>query len=285
MDLMGINKVDRVQAFQDMTRVQQECSAKLVMLIEKVVCGENGIEASTKQRLMEKIDVEMEPSKRLLVSKAQDLLGADLAELRVLKAEQQAVLDKHDRTQMHYVKELRQLKNNLNPPYESVVSLVEQSLASLEEDSEFQAMRSAEKGLMLAVLEDKMYKMFLRPGLESKPLPASKLDDSFKKERLDALQKQVANLEEQLASAQRSIALLDARKAELTSALQAALLSYGSSMNSGSSSSPASVSGIKAPSGRPRRGQPKRPAMQSAGTPLDRPETGKRGGYAGYPDA
>lgn len=273
MDLMGINKVDRVQAFQDMTRVQQECSAKLVMLIEKCVCGDRSMEASKKQRLMEKIDIEMEPSKRLLLSKAQDLLGADLAELRVLKAEQQAVLDKHDRTQMHYVKELRQLKNTLNPPYESVASLVEQSLASLEEDSEFQAMRSAEKVLVLAVLEDKMYKMFLRPGVESKPLPASKLDDSFKKERLDALKKQVANLEEQLASAQRSIALLDARKAELSSALQAALCSSG---NSGSSSSPGSAAGIKAPSGRPRRGQPKRPGRQTS--------TGN-GGYAGYPDA
>lgn len=283
MELMGINKVDRVQALQDMTQVQQECAGNLVKLIETVVCGGQSIDSPTKQRLMEKLDIEMEPSKRLLLSKAQDLLGADLAELRVLKAEQQAVLDKHDRTQMHYVKELRQLKNRLDPPYENVVSHVEQTLASLEEDSDFQGMRSAERGLVLAVLEDKMYKMFLKPGTESRPLPASKLDDSFKRERLDALQKQVTNLEDQLASAQRSIALLDARKAELKLALKTALGVPGHS-NSGSSSSPGSNSGVKTPSGRPKSGQPKRPARQISGNAVDRPETGD-GGYGGYPNA
>jgi hypothetical protein len=284
MELMGLNKVDRVQALQDMTQVQQECAGNLVKLIEALVCGGQSIDSPTKQRLMEKIDIEMEPSKRLLLAKAQDLLGADLAELRVLKAEQQAVLDKHDRTQMHYVKELRQLKNRLDPPYENVVSHVEQTLASLEEDSEFQGMRSAERGLVLAVLEDKMYKMFLKPGTESRPLPASKLDDSFKRERLDALQKQVTNLEDQLASAQRSIALLDARKAELKCDLKTALKTALNDVSkSGSSSSPGSTSGVKTPSGRPKSGQPKRAARQISGNAADRPETGD-GGYGGYPN-
>ncbi|CAE7317411.1 unnamed protein product [Symbiodinium sp. CCMP2456] len=222
--------------------------------------------------LLEKLDMELDKSKQMLQLRCRELLGSDLAELRIQKTERKALLDKIDRINRQNTQEISALRSQVWDIPESSKALVQRVLLEAQASPSTGELGREGQACMLATMEQKLVHVLSPNGSKDDgqvPKQPSRLENSFVQERVATLKQQMAALTEQVATTKRQISALVAAKEELTEELQSRrgeVMDQRSSCPS-SSASLASVSNrsrsplnapLALPKGRPNPKDPRR---------------------------
>lgn len=215
--LTGV-QISRAQAISEVSKVHTESAMKILdMVTDSLKIDPDN---SVQMHLLERMGSEMEKSKTLLLQHSRGLLGSDLAELRILKSEKKAVLDKIAKKNKTFTQEIATLRQRFRNSPEN--SYVERILKSATESSSLQEFGRDSQACILTILEQKLNSVFSlplgkkpEPEVQAQMKPQSRAENSFLKERVGRLEEQVQLLAEKIATVQRQHAVLVATKEKL----------------------------------------------------------------------
>ncbi|CAE7248216.1 Cdc40 [Symbiodinium sp. CCMP2592] len=266
-DSLTGQEVSRAQAMAEIAKLQKESAMRILNVLEGSIPSLEG-DNFVRMALLEKLDMELDKSKQMLQQRCRELLGSDLAELRIQKTERKALLDKIDRINRQNTQEISALRSQVWDIPESSKSLVQRVLLEAQASPSTGELGREGQACMLATMEQKLVQVLSPNGSKDDgqvPKQPSRLENSFVQERVATLKQQMAALTEQVATTKRQISALVAAKEELTEELQ----SRRGERSSGPSSSAslASVSNrsrsplhapLALPKGRPNPKDPRR---------------------------
>jgi len=219
--------VTRLQALEEVNASHRDRARSILTHIEALIPEARTMDSVAKIKLMERISGELDVSKQLLERHAQGLLGSDLAELRMVKAEHKQMIVKMNKMNKQYTTQLGALNAKLRTSTDDQGIAQEVVKSVGNNDYEPMAYMCAEqRSCMMAILEEKLQALFSdNPELESRTnkIEMARLEDAFKKERMAALEKQVAHLTEDTAATRRTMAILQAQKDQIHMELDRAL--------------------------------------------------------------
>ncbi|CAE7243123.1 unnamed protein product, partial [Symbiodinium microadriaticum] len=266
-DSLTGQEVSRAQAMAEIAKLQKESAMRILNVLEASIPTLEG-DNFVRMALLEKLDMELDKSKQMLQQRCRELLGSDLAELRIQKTERKALLDKIDRINRQNTQEITALRSQVWDIPESSKALVQRVLLEAQASPSTGELGREGQACMLATMEQKLVHVLSPNGFKDDgqvPKQPSRLENSFVQERVATLKQQMAALAEQVATTKRQISALVAVKEELTEELQSR---RGDQRSSGPSSSAslASVSRSRSPlnaplalpKGRPNPKDPRR---------------------------
>jgi len=213
-------QISRAQAISEVSKVHTESAMKILdMVTDSLKIDPDNF---VQMQLLERIDSEMEKSRTLLLQHSRGLLGSDLAELRILKSEKKAILDKIAKKNKNFTQEIATLRQRFRNSPEENSSYVERILKSATESSSLQEFGRDSQACILTILEQKLNSVFSlplgkkpEPEVQAQMKPQSRAENSFLKERVGRLEEQVQLLAEKIATVQRQHAVLVATKEKL----------------------------------------------------------------------
>jgi len=213
-------QISRAQAISEVSKVHTESAMKILdMVTDSLKIDPDNF---VQMHLLERMDSEMEKSKALLLQHSRGLLGSDLAELRILKSEKKAILDKIAKKNKTFTQEIATLRQRFRNSPEENSSYVERILKSATESSSLQEFGRDSQACILTILEQKLNSVFSlplgkkpEPEVQAQMKPQSRAENSFLKERVGRLEEQVQLLAEKIATVQRQHAVLVATKEKL----------------------------------------------------------------------
>jgi len=270
-DSLTGQEVSRAQAMAEIAKLQKESAMRILNVLEASIPSLEG-DNFVRMALLEKLDMELDKSKQMLQQRCRELLGSDLAELRIQKTERKALLDKIDRTNRQNTQEISALRSQVWDIPESSKSLVQRVLLEAQASPSTGELGREGQACMLATMEQKLVQVLSPNGSKDDGQvlkQPSRLENSFVQERVATLKQQMAALTEQVATTKRQISALVAVKEELTEELQSRRGEAMDQRSSGPSSSAslASVSNrsrsplhapLALPKGRPNPKDPRR---------------------------
>mmetsp|Transcript_78902 Transcript_78902/g.189429 ORF Transcript_78902/g.189429 Transcript_78902/m.189429 type:complete len:415 (+) Transcript_78902:49-1293(+) len=248
-DSLTGQEVSRAQAMAEIAKLQKESAMRILNVLEASIPTLEG-DNFVRMALLEKLDMELDKSKQMLQQRCRELLGSDLAELRIQKTERKALLDKIDRINRQNTQEITALRSQVWDIPESSKALVQRVLLEAQASPSTGELGREGQACMLATMEQKLVHVLSPNGFKDDgqvPKQPSRLENSFVQERVATLKQQMAALTEQVATTKRQISALVAVKEELTEELQSRRGCDQRSSGPSSSASLASVSRSRSP--------------------------------------
>jgi len=264
--------VNKLKALQDVAEEHSSCACRIMGHVEDMFPEAREFSSSTKSKIVDEIYLQLELSRELLERHAQGLIGTDLAELKMMKAEYKRLDDRLARMNKLFAKEVSSLRDLLQKKKEGVGPTAPPK--SSYEPLMF--MEPAQRGWLLGLLEEKLEALLeANPGIERRVNTAelARLRDLFKKEEQSSLERKVAKLNEEDQAARKQIAVLEAYNEKLkleirkiddsgssTSTLVDGLAPEGSASLLVVKQTSGSSAAMSPPAGKPKTGRPKRGA-------------------------
>ncbi|CAE7320701.1 Cdc40, partial [Symbiodinium sp. CCMP2456] len=264
--------VNKLKALQDVADEHSSCACRIMGHVEDMFPEAREFSSSTKSKILDEIYLQLELSRELLERHAQGLIGTDLAELKMMKAEYKRLDDRLARMNKLFAKEVSSLRELLQKKKEGVVPTAPPK--SSYEPLMF--MEPAQRGWLLGLLEEKLEALLeANPDIERRVNTSelARLRDLFKKEQQSSLERKVAKLNEEDQAARKQIAVLEAYNEKLkleirkiddsgssTSTLVDGLAPDGSSSLVVVKQTSGSSAAMSPPAGKPKTGRPKRGA-------------------------
>jgi len=206
--------VSRLQALQDISAAHRVVAGKVKDHIQELIPqAKDYMDPGVEKRLLQAITQDLEVSRELLAEHAQGLIGSDLAELRIVKAENKKLANQMAKMNKQYTKELAVLKEAIRVRAEKGPEHIKKVMGSADLYEPLMFLTSEQRTCCLSILEEKLKALFSAdPRIRETADKAnmSKLEDEFRRERLAALEKQVAQLTAQLAESREQVAKLEA---------------------------------------------------------------------------
>mmetsp|Transcript_97611 Transcript_97611/g.173856 ORF Transcript_97611/g.173856 Transcript_97611/m.173856 type:complete len:437 (-) Transcript_97611:76-1386(-) len=205
--------VSRFQALQDVSASHREVASKVVGHIHKLIPkAKDFMDPEVENRLSQAIESDLEVSRELLAKHAQGLIGSDLAELRVIKAENKKMADSIAKMNKQYTKELATLKEAIRTRTENGPEHIKKVMGS-DVYEPLMFLSSEQRTCCLTILEEKLKALFSSdPRIKETANKASmsRLEDDFKRERMASLEKKIEELTQQLAESRETVIQLQA---------------------------------------------------------------------------
>mmetsp|Transcript_131703 Transcript_131703/g.185820 ORF Transcript_131703/g.185820 Transcript_131703/m.185820 type:complete len:463 (-) Transcript_131703:51-1439(-) len=263
--------VNKLKALQDVADEHSSCACRIMGHVEEMFPEAREFSSSTKSKILDEIFLQLELSRELLERHAQGLIGTDLAELKMMKAEYKRLDDRLVRMNKLFAKEVSSLRDLLQKKKEGVTPAPPKS--SYEP---LMFMEPAQRSWLLGLLEEKLEALLeANPDIERRVNAAelARLRDLFKKEQQSSLERKVAKLNEEDQAARKQIAVLEAYNEKLkleirkiddsgssTSTLVDGLAPEGSASLLVVKQTSGSSAAMSPPAGKPKTGRPKRGA-------------------------
>eukprot|EP00439_Symbiodinium_sp_Y106_P043391 s6822_g5.t1 len=198
-DSLTGQEVSRAQAMAEIAKLQKESAMRVLNVLEASIPSLEG-DNFVRMALLEKLDMELDKSKQMLQQRCRELLGSDLAELRIQKTERKALLDKIDRTNRQNTQEISALRSQVWDIPESSKSLVQRVLLEAQASPSTGELGREGQACMLATMEQKLVQVLSPNGSKDDGQvlkQPSRLENSFVQERVATLKQQMAALTEQ----------------------------------------------------------------------------------------
>ncbi|CAE7367385.1 Cdc40, partial [Symbiodinium necroappetens] len=144
--------VNKLKALQDVAEEHSSCACRIMGHVEDMFPEAREFSSSTKSKIVDEIYLQLELSRELLERHAQGLIGTDLAELKMMKAEYKRLDDRLARMNKLFAKEVSSLRDLLQKKKEGVGPTAPPK--SSYEPLMF--MEPAQRGWLLGLLEEKL---------------------------------------------------------------------------------------------------------------------------------